>query len=345
MKDPIKRRTNLQDIAQSLGISASTVSRALRELPGIHPETRQQVFEAAQEAGYRSGEILTKKEFSNILTLSQGVGFDSDHEYLAGMSSASIALNMSMISHHYRPAECGNVLKPEFQPRALRAGQVDGIVLIHRWPDEIARKLRERFPMVSIIHNYPGADVDLISLDDRGGMDFLVGHLIASRYKRIGFFGRCPDMTWSRSRFAGFVDAMLQHSREFRAEDVVEITLEESLAEREFRAGASMSRALEMTLKGIDAWVCPSDVIAKSLYEHLSKAGVKIPDDVGMTGFHSSGRSGGSVILTSTTAPSAELGTEALRRLVHRIEGTDAARRIILLPSSFRQGDTTRIAL
>lgn len=341
-----KRRTNLREIAQKLGLSASTVSRALRDLPGIHPETRQQVFEAAQELGYRGGEILNSRKFSNILTLSQGIAFDTDHEYLAGMSSAAVSLNMSLISHHYRPEECANILRPEHQPRALTAGQVDGIVLIHRWPLEIARALREKFPVASIIHDYPGTDVDVISLDDRGGMDQLVGHLVHGGCRRIGFFGLCSKMTWSRSRFSGYVDAILQHGREFRIRDVVEITLEEALSETEFRSGNSMSKAEDLTRSGVDAWVCSSEIVARSLLDHLQGAGLKVPRDVSITGFHTSQSTGpgSGLVMTSTEAPSSELGASALRRLVHRIEGTDASRRIILLPCSLRPGATTRKA-
>jgi len=48
------------------------------------------------------------------------------------MSKAAVALNMSLISHHFRPEEYENLLRPERQPRALSSGQVHGIVLIHR---------------------------------------------------------------------------------------------------------------------------------------------------------------------------------------------------------------------
>ncbi len=339
-----RRRANLSGIAQTLGISASTVSRALRELPGIHPETRRQVLEAAQALQYRSGELLHQKRFSNILTLSQGMSFDTGQEYLTGMSSAAITMNMSLISHHYRPEECSNVLKPEFQPRALASGQVDGLVLIHRWPQETVKALRLRFPVVSIIHDYPGTDADVISLDDRGGMDLLVGHLIAGGYRRIGFFGLCPGMSWSRSRYAGFIDATVQHGREFLPKDVIGITLAEAMAEQEFHAGTAMSRAAELSRDGVDAWVCSSEITARSLYEYFSQAGFNIPNEIGIVGFHSQRPPDrpSSAILTSTVAPSAELGASALRRLVHRIEGTDTYRRIILLPCSLRQGTTTR---
>lgn len=338
-----KRRTNLREIAQKLGLSASTVSRALRDLPGIHPETRQQVHEMAQRLSYRGAELSAEKRFSNILTLSQGIGFETDHEYLAGMSSAAVPLNLSLISHHYRPEECTNVLKPEYQPRALSSGNIDGIVLIHRWPAEIARTLRTRYPVASIIHDYPGTDVDVIALDDRGGMDLLVEHLGRTGCQRIGFFGLCAEMTWSRARFAGYADAMIQHHHELRMKDVVDVTLGEALAEREFEGGAALARAGELTRSGVDSWVCPSEMIARSLLEHLSASGFKIPRDVSVTGFHTSQSPGTSkVSITSTEAPSAELGAAALRRLVHRIEGPDSSRRIILLPCNLRIGTTTR---
>lgn len=340
----VRHRTNLRQIAQKLGISASTVSRALRELPGIHPETRRQVFEAAQEMDYRSGEFLAPKRPVNVLTVSQGVSSLSDQEYLAGMSSAAVTLNMSLISHHYRPEECDNLLRKEFQPRALTSGQVDGIVLIHRWPDEVAAELRRSLPVVSIIHEYPGTDVDVVSLDDRLGMDDLLAHLLGAGYRRIGFFGFCPDMTWARSRLAGFVAALFRQRMEFRARDVVEVTLEEALSEVEFSDGSALAKAAELSRNGVDAWIAASNMTAVSLHRHLTTHGFKVPKDIGIASFHSQRPIPGIVspAFTTTEAPSAELGAAALRRLVHRMEGSDLSRRTILLPCTVVAGSTTR---
>jgi LacI family transcriptional regulator len=338
------RRTNLREIAEKLGLSASTVSRALRDLPGIHPQTRQQVYEVAQALEYRGGEMLPRKRFSNILTLAQGVNSDTDHEYLAGMSTASLALNLSLLSHHYRPEDCAGVLNAETQPRALAAGQVDGIVLIHRWPTDVVRKLRDLCPVVSIIHDYPETDVDVISLDDRGGMDLIVGHLMKAGVKRVGFFGLCPEMTWARSRFAGWVEAMVSRGHPPQWTDIIATTLAEALAESEFSDGTALMEAVEMTRKGVQAWVCSSRMMALSLGAHLVREGIRIPRDVNLTSFHCSRASGVSLglVFTSTEAPSAELGAAALRRIVHRIEAPETARRIILLPCSLRKGNSTK---
>lgn len=340
----IRRRTNLREIAQNLGISASTVSRALRGLPGIHPETREQVQKAAEKLGYRKADILLQKRFRNILTLSQGFSTASDAGYLAGLSSAAVAMNMSLISHHYQPAECTNVLNPAFQPRALAAGQIDGIVLIHRWPDEIAKTLRKAYPVVSIIHSYPASGVDVVSIDDRSGVAELVAHLLAGGYRRIGFYGLCKEMTWSRTRFGGYVEAMVLNDLPVRMEDTVPVSLAEASAESEFFDSDSLRTAAALTASGVDAWVCASEMLAVTLLNSLISGGWDVPGEVGVTGFHGShspARHQRST-LTSTASPSTELGAAALRRLVHRLEGTDVASRSILLPCELFVGDTTR---
>jgi len=341
-----RRRTNLREIGQKLDLSASTVSRALRGLPGIHPETRQQVFEAAQKMGYRGGELLSSKRFSNILTLSHGINSGLDLEYLAGMSSAAIAMNLSLISHHCRSEECANILNPEFQPRALSTGDVDGIVLIHRWPIELVTALQRMFPVVSIIYDYPGTEVDVVSVDCRNGMNQIVNHLVAGKCRRIGFFGLCRNMSWSLARFGAFVEALLIHRQKLRLEDVIEITLPEALSESEsdFQSGVAMQRTAELTREGVDAWVCPSEMIARSLYHNLFHHGFKIPETVAITGFHKIAAYGPdfSSTLTTTEISNEEIGSAALSRLVYRIEDAQATRRTILLPCTLHPGTTTR---
>lgn len=338
------RRTNLRQIADELGLSASTVSRALRDLPGIHPETRQAVFETAQRLGYRGGEINQQQTFRNILTVSQSIGSRTDNQYLSGMSRAAVALNMSLISHHYLPEECNHLLIPEYQPRALAANQVEGAVLIHRWPPDVAAVLRKKMPVVSIIHEYPDVDVDVVSLDDRSGVAELVRHLLDGGYRRVGFFGLNPEMTWSRSRFSAYVEAMVRFGLQWSMDDVVPVTMAEASSEVPFVDCPSLQVASRCVRSGVDAWIAASELTARSLYLHLKSTGVKVPKDVGITSFHASSNRGavGDVIFTTMDAPSAELGASALRRLVHRIEGTDAVRRTILLPCAFRQGTTTR---
>ena len=124
------------------------------------------------------------------------------------MNRASVALNVSILSHHLHEEECESILNPKFQPPALRSGLVDGLILIHRWPQEVTRPLAEKLPTVAIIHHYPEAPLDHIGIDDGIGMASLVEHLYSTGARRIGFFGLCRQMSWSCSRYAAYIEAL-----------------------------------------------------------------------------------------------------------------------------------------
>ena len=113
------------------------------------------------------------------------------------------------------------------------------------------------------------------------------------------------------------MEALVRRGLEVRLRDVVDITLKEAMAESEIHEGSAIKRAAELTRGGVDAWVCSSEVLARSLLEHLTSLGHDVPGKVGITGFHGSQAPGSSpaLTLTSTEAPSEELGAAALRRL------------------------------
>jgi DNA-binding LacI/PurR family transcriptional regulator len=338
------RPVNLTTIANRLEISVSTVSRALRNVPGIHPATRSKVMEVAAELGYLppAKDGGASGATRNVLCLSQVRGVSADVEYLSGISRAALALNLSVVSHHYPPEECAQVLQARTQPPALRDGKISGVLLMHRWPEPVVRDLAAQMPVVSIVHAYPEQAVDLIGLDDREGMLSVVRHLHERKHKRIGFFGYCTNMSWSRSRFSAYVEALMSVGRTFEQASVVEVSLEEALAENPLQPGESTASALRIAKeRGVTAWVCPSMGLANNLIVAARAAGLKIGKDIAITGFHWSGRQPyGFPDVTSTRSDSEGLGATALRRLALRIEHPGEARRTILLPVEFHPGET-----
>ena len=171
---------NLAAIAKKLGISISTASRAIRNADGISSETRTKVLEAAESLGYdssRRSSLEISKNPHHIMALAQCNSPQSDQRYLAGMSRASVTLNLAILSHHISSEECSSILEIKNQPAAMKAGMVEGLVLIHRWPSEIAARLSQKWPMVSIVHHYPETNIDHIGIDDRSGVATLMSHL------------------------------------------------------------------------------------------------------------------------------------------------------------------------
>ena len=228
---------NLNAIAKRLNLAISTVSRAMRNAEGVHADTRARVLDVAKSMGYdfskRSG-----AEFGDhphyIMALAQSTAPQSDQRYLTGMSRASVSLNLAILSHHTTVEECAGVLDPKYQPAALKADLVEGLVLIHRWPTEIAALLSQRFPTVSIIHHYAGTQIDHVGIDDRAGMAVLMDHLRAGGHSQIGFFGLCREMSWACSRFSAYVESLMRLGLSFEPRNVFEISLEDALSPTTF---------------------------------------------------------------------------------------------------------------
>jgi LacI family transcriptional regulator len=336
---------NLGKIAAALDVSVSTASRALRNADGIHPETRRMVLQKAGEMGYvmpgLQGPDINARPHQ-ILALATEVAPGTDLGFLTGMSRSSIAMNLAVLSHHVKPEDCRSVLDLENQPVAMRAGLVDGVVLIHFWPDDVAAAISRRFPTVSIVHSYAGAEIDIVGRDDRAGMSLLVDHLLAGDHRRIGYFGFCQDVSWSSARFAAYVEALRSRGLPYHPKDSVDISKEQALAYRDFGPEGWGNNVLARIKQGVDAWICPSSGTASALLDFLLVKGVKVPRDVAVASC--SGRFDRPEMPTMTMleVPSEDLGAAALRRLVNRLQTPREMTRSVLLPSELFVGQTTR---
>ncbi len=94
----------LDEIAKKSGVAISTVSRALRDLPGIHPKTRNRVLREAESLGYTTRPRRSerpKSDARHVLILT--VGEETPSGYMAGLSRASLQLNISLHLHHSSP--------------------------------------------------------------------------------------------------------------------------------------------------------------------------------------------------------------------------------------------------
>jgi LacI family transcriptional regulator len=337
---------NLAKIAELLGLSVSTASRAIRNAEGIHPETRKMVLEKAGELGYvlpglQGPDIKARPH--QVLALATSVAPGTDEGFLTGMSRTSIAMNLAVLSHHVKPQDCASLLDHERQPVAMRAGMVDGVVLIHYWPPEVAARIAQRFPTVSIVYGYPDAELDNVGVDDRRSTYVLMQNFLAAGHSKIGFFGYCPEVSWSRSRLAAFLETELYLSRSNDRRDVIGINLEQALSHKEFSDDGWGTKLLARVKQGVDAWVCPSAGTASTLLSFLLAKGFKVPRDVCLASC--SERYLDRQHLPDVTmmhVKSEELGAAALRRLVNRLQTPREISRAVLLPPEFVPGETTR---
>jgi DNA-binding LacI/PurR family transcriptional regulator len=337
----------MQDIAEKLGISIATVSRALRRVPGIKAETRSRVMQAASELGYRIPQSYrgNGNEHDRNVLRHVGVFIETRHNslthpYLTGMSEASMDLNISLAIHFVKPGECESVLDAKLQPSAMRSQLLSGIVLIFWWPPEVVRVLSAKLPVVSIMHKYPGTDVDMVGIDNEGGIELLVRELHARGHRKIAFVGRCGRLHWANTRFAGYVAALASLGMEYQPRWVVDVDFD-TIATQDAGWDTYLPEVERLIGEGVTAWVCASEPAGWQLHSWLTARGIRVPEDMSITGFHRpTAQEAAHPDLTSVGASYEAIGAAALKRLHYRIHNPAETPRTVLFPCEFYPGTT-----
>ncbi len=174
--------TTLQDIADRLGISASTVSRALAEYPDIAISTRQRVLETAEEMGYRPNVIarmLQKQRTDTIgfIIPTHGPRFSDPFfsEILTGIGNQAAEQRYDLLVSTRAPgAEEMVVYKRMVQER-----RVDGLLVVRtrRQDHRIAYLVEEQFPVVAFGKSDLEVEFPYLDVDSRSGVRRLTQHL------------------------------------------------------------------------------------------------------------------------------------------------------------------------
>jgi LacI family transcriptional regulator len=320
----MSKKANQTVIARQLNLAPGTVSRALRHQPGIKLETRERILKLAAELGYsvkpRGKAAATNDNSACYLgVLVQSPESALTHSrYLVSLSEAAASMNVTLIVHHVLYSECGSILNAEKQPAAMRDGRVRGLVLVHRWPEDVVAELSQRFPCVSIVHFYPSQQIDLIDMDHRGGMNKLAEHLHGLGHRNIGFFGRCGEISWSRARYAGYVEAMSKLELPIDIDWTLDVA-SDCFDQRNIPQDVT-ARAVEFARNGVTAWMATNEWAGQALVQAFRNAGLRVPEDVSVTGFDNSDVIRHPVInLTSVGVSLTSIGTAAIRRLYGRL--------------------------
>lgn len=326
---------NQKDIAKMLGLSTATVSRSLRNDESIRATTRARVFQAAQKLGYRipearRGAVRTRqiKTLQLLVGSATGLGPAGD-EIIAGISEAASAHDAHLSVYVTPP---NSRLVGDAEPPAMRAGLVDGAILLHSFAPDVVAELSTRVPVVSMVHRFENLPIDCIDTDERLAVMHLYGMLERAGHQRIGYVELGAGKSWEAARLSGFREASF--SRE----------LSPTQAPR-LKVGADLSACTEVSKQiqkhveqGVTAWICACDPVAYQLNGELRNLGLEIGKDVVVAGFDGLAPPPGEPQIPTVRVPYRDLGGAAVRRLAHRIESPTSRIRDILLRHDFVAG-------
>ena len=344
------KKINQQLIADKLGISRATVSRCFTNHPGINPVTRSKVFQLAASLGYqhmetRTGEGPANKEarsFGVLVCESRedqlhGVYQKPGFELLAGISEYA-QLSGRHLDLNFVEAEDTSLESDSYvRIAALRARKWDGVILINAFPQSIVNELQRLYPLVSLATQYADAPVDTVDINHALGISMMLNRLYDNGHRRIGFLSKASEFRkgWMLRRYAAFVEKMTQLDMLVNRKDVLNIHPHRMMSELE-----THEYALGRMKDGVTAWVCAADAHAYELLRYLGSQGLRIPEDVSITGFDGYSPPDWSPELTTAVIPYQEIGFAGGRRLERLIEKRSETAQEILVSCTAREGAT-----
>lgn len=273
--------TTIIDVAKHLGVSISTVSRALNNKPDINQNTKEVILKAALELDYKPNFLAQSLHKGSTHTIGVIVP-DVEHHFfatvLAGIQQVANNTGYRIIVCHSNESHRIEVLNTE----TLMACRVDGLLISHSKETtsfEHIRKLTEKgipvvqYDRISNELNTP----NVIHQDFKGSFD-LVEHLIGQGCKRIAMMSGPKDMLICKTRIEGYKAALQKHGIEINEDYIVHSNISK---------GAG-SQALEYFMDLPNPPDGVFSILNRNAIEMMRAAkirGIKIPQDIAFAGF------------------------------------------------------------
>ena len=310
----------LKDIAERIGVSVMTVSKALRDEPDVSAKTKARIKLLAQEMGYvpdstaqglrtRTTKLfgliipsLANPIYSRVILAVQERAYELGYDVLL-----SYSLNLPE--------------REEACIRRLLSRRVDGLFLVpvYRMATEAPiyqELLTRQIPTVLLGHTAPFCSRFVnVEADDLLAGYTLTQHFLKLGHRRIAFLAGPPATPWTTERFEGYRRALREAG----------LDVDEKLV---FQAGRTLEdgakAAMQLINEGCDATAIQAvnDLVAAGCAEVLLKQSVRIPEDISIAGFGNTMLSEYFLVpLTTVSQPKHRLGMAAVDSMMQLLQG------------------------
>ena len=273
--------STITDVARVAGVSVATVSRALRGLDRVSPDTRARVLRVAEELDYVASPTATSLASGRTRVVAVCAPFLS-RWYFATLVSAiekelrthghhAILFDLEDDAYHSRLPLTQNMLWK----------RVDGIITLDVTPTPEEMELLDRLELPAVAVGSPVPGRQCVRIDDAAAMRSAVEHLLGLGHRSIGYVGQVPDgvehVRTPRDRLRAFREVMTEAGLEVEESWVLD-------SDWTAQAAARDSRAI---LAGADrptAVVAASDEMAIGVRETARSLGLDVPGDLSVIG-------------------------------------------------------------
>lgn len=315
-------QVTLKQIAEELGLSVMTVSRAINNKMNVDEKTRERVLEKARSMGYTPNHVAKSLVSSKTYTIGVVIPEISHSffpEVVRGIEEVTYNTNYQLILTH-----SAEKFDREMDAlKTLRSKRVDGILIstAQSVTDyEFYKEIIELgIPFVFFDRCVENIGASCVSVNDRVSSQRITGHLVEHGYKKIACLHGPRKVSIGRERFEGYLEAMNNAGLTVDEKWIVESSFHEEEGRK------AMNELLSLSEKERPrAVVAVNDPVAFGAMEAIKEQGFSIPGDIAVVGFTDDIRA--SLVeptLTTIRQPAYQVGKKGAEKLIETIENDD----------------------
>jgi LacI family repressor for deo operon, udp, cdd, tsx, nupC, and nupG len=332
--------STIKKVCELAGVSSATVSRALKNPQMVNKNTRERIFKAIDEAGYRpnvlASSIKTGRSYS-LVVLVPNLANPFFSKIIQGIEQAAQEQGYSVLLGDTQ----GDPKREHEYASMVLSNRADGLIhLDHSFPfSKNDEALALNIPMVSVCERivaekkYP-----VVEIDNYSACRALASHLTSYGHKKFGVIAGQKESQIYLDRLAG-IKSILQEEN---------ITLDDSLivgGEYTFKAGASGAKALLSQATKPTAIFCFNDDIAIGAIHGITKLGLRVPEDVSVVGFDNIKVSAYiNPSLTTIDQPANAMGRKAVEVVLQQIRNKPLQRDREIMPFRLLERESSGLA-
>lgn len=317
MNDSTKsKKTLLDDIATELGLSKSTISRAISGKGRISAQTREKVMKCIKEKNYRPNSIAKSLSESRTYNIGVVIPMDSDDTDAPFFQTCLMGISRECAVHDYDAVIISTDKSDLSQlTRVVQNRKVDGVIITRPVSDDKMEKLLKEYGVPYVVIGKSVAP-DAITVDSShfDGCRELTSYLLMSNPpESIGLLMNSMSFTVNKTRYKGFESAY----------EAIGAVPSENMVYTGIESAMQFSKAVAALLREEPKCIiCGDDIICMKLLAELNNLGKNVPQDIRVASFYDSAYLDNySPPITSLIFNASELGSAAAAVLLEAIKG------------------------
>lgn len=338
---PPRNSPSFQDVAKRAKVSAASVSRVARGNSNVDPDIRARVLKAAKALGiHLDARTQSRANVVAFILSNRDVLHNFQARVLVGAERFCASQNRELLymSFHY---STGTAPKDLPLPQVLnQGGLVRAVILGGTNYGNLLTALRQRKIPFSVLGNnvigpWTPEQEDCVYSDDVQGAFDLTLKLIADGHRDIWFIGD-TDLPWYARCAKGYIQGMQSTGLEPRLSQI---------HSDDVHLGYLAMRSILSCRAPVSAVFAGSDQIARGVYDALHQTGLKVPDDISVTGFNDSEAELLAPPLTSVREFPDELGMHLAEFVLRRLDNPDREPQQLTIPTKVMARESTGLVL